>query len=333
MPIINQIVKGSGGGGGTPQPNVKKKISGGTLEADGSEIIDLTGVSNIGQNALSWAYAYATLPSLTLSGSNINVSGFSGMSYMFYHATFTNGNVDIRAIKDISDESSCAYMFSYAAGITTVDASGIESVTSNNGAKSMFSQIATLATVNMSNLTVATGTNALVNLCAYCPNLISLDLSGLEEIGVAAAQYLMTDCAQVTTMSFPSLRVVESNSLGTTSASRGAFYNCTSMTAIHFPANMQASIEAMSGYSIKWGASNATIYFDLPSTFILTGADSNTYKRNPKYDIAGALGWYNSSIGRTTPYYTSGTTDPSVSDTIYSDAACATPVTTISSIA
>lgn len=322
----------AGGGGGTPQPNVKKKISSGTLETDGSEIIDLTGVSNIAQYALSWAYAYATIPSLTLYGSNINVNGIGAMLDMFYHTTFTDGNIDIRAIKTISGDSGCENMFSYA-GMTTVDASGIESITSSNGAKSMFSQAPNLTAVNMSNLTVATGINALINLCAYCSNLTSLDLSGLEEMGVTCAHNMLSGCAQVTTMSFPSLRVVTTSSFSSSTASKGAFYNCTGMTAIHFPANIQASIEATNQYANKWGASNATIYFDLPSTFILTGADSNTYKRNPKYDTAGALGWYNSSIGRATPYYTSGTADPSVSNTIYSDSACTTPVTTIDSIA
>ena len=43
-----------------------------------------------------------------------------------------------------------------------------------------------------------------------------------------------------------------------------AFNNCTELTAIHFAAVNQATIEALYGYSSKFGApSKATIYFDL----------------------------------------------------------------------
>jgi hypothetical protein len=42
-----------------------------------------------------------------------------------------------------------------------------------------------------------------------------------------------------------------------------AFQYCTGITEIHFRADAQATIEATSGYSDKFGATNATIYFDL----------------------------------------------------------------------
>lgn len=91
---------------------------------------------------------------------------------------------------------------------------------------------------------------------------------------------------------------------------------------LHLPANMNGI------------CTNTNAVFDLPSTYILTGANTKTYRRNPKYDTATALAWYEVGTDRfTTQYYTSGTTDPVVSDTIYSDSACTTPVTTISSIA
>ena len=61
---------------------------------------------------------------------------------------------------------------------------------------------------------------------------------------------------------------------------------------------------------------------------------------NPKYDTASALAWRVKDTGSAsnptivwTPYYTSGTTDPTVGASIYSDDACTTEVTTISSIA
>lgn len=46
-------------------------------------------------------------------------------------------------------------------------------------------------------------------------------------------------------------------------AAKNIFYNCPNLTEIHFALDNQAAIEATAGYSTKWGAANATIYFDL----------------------------------------------------------------------
>ena len=138
---------------------------------------------------------------------------------------------------------------------------------------------------------------------------------------------------------FPALKTVSSTS--------NALYNsANSATNItfHFPQNMQSTVETFRQYSTTtpFASQSGTVLFDLPSSYTLTGADGNTYERNPAYDTGTALAWYNTALdpvnvlsayGRTTPYYTSGTTDPAVNDTIYSDSACTTAVTTIDSIA
>jgi hypothetical protein len=59
-------------------------------------------------------------------------------------------------------------------------------------------------------------------------------------------------------VSFPKL-----TSIGDTYALYYPFLNCTKITEIHFRADMQATIEAQLSYSDKFGATNATIYFDL----------------------------------------------------------------------
>lgn len=43
----------------------------------------------------------------------------------------------------------------------------------------------------------------------------------------------------------------------------GMFAYSTALTEIHFKSDMQPTISAITGYANKWGASNATIYFDL----------------------------------------------------------------------
>lgn len=104
---------------------------------------------------------------------------------------------------------------------------------------------------------------------------------------------------------------------------------------IHFPSNMQATVETLTGYP-NFGANSGklTILYDLPATVVLTGADTVNYERNPVADTSTALSWrVDGTNAKSTPYYTSGTSDPVIGDTIYSDAACTTAVTTISSIA
>jgi hypothetical protein len=42
-----------------------------------------------------------------------------------------------------------------------------------------------------------------------------------------------------------------------------AFSGCTGITELHFRSDAQTVIEAADSYSYKFGATNATIYFDL----------------------------------------------------------------------
>lgn len=138
---------------------------------------------------------------------------------------------------------------------------------------------------------------------------------------------------------FPAFKTASSTSNALYNAANGA----TNIT-FHFPQNMQSVVETFRQYSTTapFASQSGTVLFDLPSTYTLTGADGNTYERNPAYDTGTALAWYNTALdpdnissayGRTTPYYTSGTSDPATSDTIYSDSACTVAATTIDSIA
>lgn len=78
------------------------------------------------------------------------------------------------------------------------------------------------------------------------------------------------NCTYLQTVSFPSLGIpylapgfpLPQVSIGTYTF-QNAFSGCGNLTEIHFRANIQSQIEAQAGYSTKWGATNATIYFDL----------------------------------------------------------------------
>lgn len=93
--------------------------------------------------------------------------------------------------------------------------------------------------------------------------IIGVLFNNLKEIGSQGLYGTFDGCSKLQTISFPSLISVQTNSFGTTSVNTQTFRQCTALTEIHFRADMQAAIEATNGYSNKWGATNATIYFDL----------------------------------------------------------------------
>jgi hypothetical protein len=70
------------------------------------------------------------------------------------------------------------------------------------------------------------------------------------------------NCTKCKRFYFPALTIAEAKAFGGTS-STGTWYNNKDVEEIHFRADMQATIEALYGYSSKFGATNCTIYFDL----------------------------------------------------------------------
>ena len=82
-----------------------------------------------------------------------------------------------------------------------------------------------------------------------CPQLTSVDLSSVTTIQNSA----FYKCPKLTTINLPKA----------TSIGDSAFGDCSNLTAIHFASTNESKITALSGYSNKFGATNATIYFDL----------------------------------------------------------------------
>ena len=86
-----------------------------------------------------------------------------------------------------------------------------------------------------------------------CTSLSNIDVSGVVDFnGDSSAFY---NCTALTTFSLPNATKIQ--------LTTSTFSGCTALTEIHFRADMQATVEALSGYASKWGATNATIYFDL----------------------------------------------------------------------
>lgn len=89
-------------------------------------------------------------------------------------------------------------------------------------------------------------------ICTHTFNLENAfdEVTSVDSYGL---NYAFINCTGITgSVSFPKL-----TSVGTYGLSN-AFYGCTGITELHFRADMQSTIG-----SNKYGATNATVYFDL----------------------------------------------------------------------
>ena len=263
---------------------------------------------------------------------------------------------------DMNGYNCCQNAFKQCSVLSSVSMPKLESIGDGTHlivtcCKNMFDSCTQLVSASFPKLTyisgVATGAGYNTGQCYEmfyrCSALTTVDLSSLEEIIDYGGYEMFSGCGSLTTMRFESLNYVARGSCSY------MFKNCTSLTSVwfyaldtdsfgsytnqfnsmlssdtgctvHFPMRIQATIGSWSDVTNGFGGTNTTVLFDIVTS--LVGADTNTYVRTQKNSTGSATAWtYNNVL-----YYTSGTTEPSVGDTIYSDSACTTAVTTISSL-
>lgn len=189
-----------------------------------------------------------------LNFAGVTEIGSDALTYVFDHRDNII-SVDLGSVQSIGS-GSLQDAFAWCQNITSINLSSLQSVGSN-GMRNAF-QICTGITgaLDLSSLqTISNG--GLQNAFQQCSRVTSVDLSSLQSVDTYGLNSTFRSCTGLTTISFPSLTSVQTNSFSNT------FSGCTNLTEIHFRADMQATIEALSGYADKWGATNATIYFDL----------------------------------------------------------------------
>ena len=375
MTIINPTIKNVK----RPPYYVAKTKDANNILQKGSEIIDLTGVTGLGDRALQDAYLNNTsisgtfnAPDLTtISGSRALYNAFKGSGvtsvsmpllktvtgYIAFYETFMDctgltGTVNLGSLETVDGEWMFTRAFQNTAitgidlhslktingntnvflnafdgcnGLTgVIDLSSVETIVGSNACRGMFQNCLGITGFNLSSLTSIDGQYALNGFFYNSPNVTNIDLSSLTNISTTGTMSYFIYNTFNFSISFPSLKTISGYDVFN--------YMCygSQNAIVHFPKNLEGL------WSFNMSGTNTIIAYDLPSTYTLTGADSVTYTRNPKYDTATALAWKVGAYGTTNfdpAYYTSGTTDPQVSDTIYSDSACTVAVTTIDSIA
>lgn len=307
--IINQIVSG---GGSTPAHYIEKTVDANGLLRNGSSIIDLTGVTDI------WSYC---------------------LHYAYYNNSNLTGDI-IFNVKKISGQYACEYMIGFPSGTDGINSfsSNVETITGTRACAALLANQTLLTSLDLRYLVSAGGNSCFDSACNGCNQLLTAKIDSLKVLSGTLTFRNAFRLSKISVLNFPAITTLSFGS------NINQFTNmCVSVQNItlHFPSNVQSVIEGLTGYSTTtpFGATSGTVLFDLPATVILTGANSTNYERNPKDDTTTALAWRVQDGGTVTdpiidwtPFYTSGTSDPAVGDVIYSDSACTTAVTTISSI-
>lgn len=344
MPIINQVVSG----GGTPSTvlglSVEQSlgtVNNGVLSRpSGNHIPDFTGITEIGSYALYGQFESRSDISGGINASSVQSVGAYAFRYFGNNSSF-NGTVDFSNVTSLGYRS---FRDSFgSSNITSIDFGSLEEVIATGYGESggpvavfygAFQYISNCTSINFSKLRKLRSSN----FCYYsfsesrCTEIRFDSLDTIDTTVAGGYPFAGSfsrgsgSSATLTDIYFPALRYL----LGTDNSHFSEFAPGLGVT-VHFPSNMQATIEAGG-----WTQSGFVKAYDLPAVVTLSCANSEDYVRNPKYDTQTALAWRvadDNHFVDWTAYYTSGTTNPSVGDTIYSDAACTTSITTITAIA
>ena len=195
------------------------------------------------------------------------------LMYKFYR-NFALKSVEFPALTTCSTSLCMNYAFYTATNIVSASFPALESVTGTSAMQYAFGGCTALESVDFSSLKVignstTTSTNYRQFYYAFqnCSKLTTMTFPSLEAIycdGTANNQGTFAYNNKVKKLYFPKLTYIgKTSGYSNATAGNNIFYSCSALTEIHFGAENQASIEASTGYSTKWGRSAATIYFDL----------------------------------------------------------------------
>lgn len=314
-----------------------------------------TGTLPVTENGVYNCSAYANVdvdvPSTTSSVFGIEATKWAGMyvddGYLL--KTTLAGTPDFSNVVYIYTDYILNGAFYSKTGIIGVpDFSNCVSIIADHALTECFKQT-NITGINFEKLVTIQGTATCLSMCYVCTALTSFNLKSLETIdGYGTFAEAFRGCTSLIRANFESLKTIA----GTTSM-QNCFVDCLALRSVwfyaletvtatspfnyflggvvacnvHFPIAMQATLEQDPDIQRGMGGTGTIVSYDIVTS--LTGADTNTYTRSQKNSTQTATAWKNNNV----LYYTSGTSEPSVSDTIYSDAACTITVTTVSAIA
>lgn len=165
---------------------------------------------------------------------------------------------------EISGTNTCESAFLSNPDLTGLSISNLQTISGSDVCRSMFQFDIKITNVDLGALTTISGATPCNYMFGDCSGIIGVNVQSLTTIdGAYSCRYMFQRCTGLITMRFPSLTTITGSGALGTSSSNGMFAGCAGLLEIHFRADTQATIEALAGYTNKFGATNATIYFDL----------------------------------------------------------------------
>jgi len=300
-----------------------------TITYDQAKIANLFSTSAVRDRAFYSTFSGCS--ALTVPYFIKEASGVVGFgSYTFYQmfnkctSLASTGLSNVEVI--IATYSSYTFYNTYA-GCTALTSTGLGNVryiccnataTSVNASLGyMFSGCTGLTTTGLNKLAFARGKYVFCYMFSGCTGLTNETFTNLGAVyGDSAFYNMFRNCTSLVSLSFPQL--IASTLYGT-STFANMLYGCSGVT-VHFPSNAQSVIGSWASVTGGFNGTNTTVLFDLPATYYIQDSNSNDLFRMPTEDTANSLAWFRSSDYGIV--YTSGTSQPSVGDTIYTDSAC-----------
>lgn len=268
----------------------------GDVDADGklsvpydNFVFNGAGIKSLDDSALAYRFTtqdtLKSLPVTKILLPDLLQAGTNSLAYVANSARYLT-EVDLGLITDISSSSALKYAFGSVNSLATVRAPNVTTISGSFACQNafeftgltsnVFPNLTTISgdsackymyrgctfnALRLDNLTTISGNSA----CQYMFNSLKIDIAEFPKLTTITGSQACRWWFQLSTVKkvyFPALTTVDTGVFGST-AGNGAFASCSQLTEIHFRADAQATIEAMSGYAAKWGATNATIYFSL----------------------------------------------------------------------
>lgn len=211
------------------------------------------------------ALAYGFFAAYSHKEAVLDVPVISGSNVCF--GTYFD-NIELEEItltaEEISGTDTCPMMYAECPNLRVANIPYLTQVLGDNACQQMFEGCDVLQEMPLQMLEEVVGVQAFFGAFRYTKNICSARFDHLTAISgknVFGAMFAYSEGLQ--DVYFPSLVTVTTSTAFGSSAANLIFANCDNLTEIHFREDAQELIEGLSGYSLKFGATNATIYFDL----------------------------------------------------------------------
>lgn len=254
-----------------------------------TKVIDLTGITKIGQYGLACAYAHGYYgsdsfpqqdyhygnPPYYPDFSNITAVAECGLYKAFYSCS-TAGNVSFPGITSINAGNQGSH-FEDAFCQSGITSFAMDNLTTLSGDRLFYrcfssSKIESVSFDKLESITF--GGNVFGYAFQYCTRLTSVNFRSLKIVnGTECLSYAFSNCTGLTSVTFDSL-----DDIKTPSPMRRTFERCTSLQTLSFPALKTTSFNTYTNvmYDVLFGVTGCTVHFpsNMADTMAVQGASN-----------------------------------------------------------